>query len=135
MTDTSNTDDNTVESAELLSNANYTIAINGQKVWESKGESMLVDRVVIRNARGEVTVIGSSMGDTYLEIEVNERSYDAPETYLDMIENRQANERRERFEPDTSDRVNDEAYVAADPETGKPVERDSEPTTVGDVEF
>lgn len=104
----------------------YVITVNGEEVWRSEGHAMLVDRVVIRNARGEVTVIGSANQDKYLEIDINERSYDAPETYLDMTEKRLADERRERFEPDTSGRTSDEEYVEADPETGLPVGQEPE---------
>ncbi len=98
----------------------YVITINGEEVWRSEGHAMLVDRVVVRNARGEVTVIGSANQDMYLEIEVNERSYNAPETYLDMTEKRIADERREKFEPELDN--SREGYVEADPETGQPVE-------------
>jgi hypothetical protein len=101
----------------------FVICVNGEEVWRSKGKAMLVDKVVVGSARGEITAIGSSPTDKYLDIQVNERSYESPETYLDMTEARLADERRERNEPDTSDRVNDEGYVAADPETGKPVEK------------
>lgn len=97
----------------------YRISVNGEQVWESEGEAMLVDQVKMNNARGEITVVGSHNGDEYLDITVNVRSWEAPDTYLDMIEEKKMQERRAQFEPapDTSR----EGYVAADPETGQPV--------------
>lgn len=102
----------------------FKIFVNGEVVWESEGNAMLVDRVSVYRAAGEATAIGSPGTDEWLKIEVNERSYDAPETYLDIIEDRQRRERRERFEPESS--AEREGYVEADPETGEPMNQEED---------
>lgn len=153
FTDTTNDEDVVDDTEETEDDGNtFKIKVNGEVVWESEGDAMLVDRVNVYRAAGEVTAIGSPGTDQWLSIEVNERSYDAPETYLDMIETRQANERREQFEPGIpgSER---EGYVEADPETGEPMnqedddnkeeevevqsqeDQEQEKAAVGDVEF
>jgi hypothetical protein len=120
MTDTSNAVADTSPNQELASVEEYVIRVNGREVWRSNGRAMLVDSVKINNARGEVTVIGSSNQDKYLDITVSERSFDQPATYLDMIEDEKMQERRSKFEPEP-DKTR-EGYVEADPETGEPVE-------------
>jgi hypothetical protein len=121
VTDTTvDTNDDRVSNSELVSGSAYIITVNGKEVWRTEGEAMLVDKVTVSNNRGEVTAIGSANGDTYLAIEVNERSYDAPETYLDMIEVRKRRERQSQFEPEND--TSREGYVEADPETGEPVQ-------------
>lgn len=105
---------------ELAAVENYVIRINGKEVWRSKGKALLVDKVTMNNARGEITVVGSHNDDKYLDINVNERSYDDPATYLDMIDAEKAQERRDRLEP-APDKTR-EGYVEADPETGQPIE-------------
>lgn len=120
MTDTSNAVADTSPNQELASVENYVIRVNGEEVWRSNGKAMLVDKVTMNNARGEVTVVGSSNSDKYLDILVNERSYEAPATYLDMIEEAKMEERRSSLEP-KPDKTR-EGYVEADPETGQPIE-------------
>lgn len=125
MTDVSSAVADTAPEQELADVAEYVIRVNGKEVWRSKGQAMLVNSVKMSNARGEVTVIGSSNQDKYLDITVSERSFDDPDTYLDMIEEKKLQERRKQFEPapDTSR----EGYVEADPETGQPVEKAAAP--------
>lgn len=89
--------------------AKFVINVDGEEVWSSVGDAMLVDQIRISNARGEVTVIGSHNQDEYLNIDVHERSYEAPETYLDMIESEKLQERRERFEPPSGERPKNDA--------------------------
>lgn len=69
-------------------------------MWESGEEASEVDQVVITNARGEVTTIGSHGGDTWVRIRVNERPQ--VETYLDQVERKQMTERREMFETEAA---------------------------------
>lgn len=137
MTDTTNTDldvsndnddEETTDFEENLEgqggdDESFKIFVNDELVWESEGNAMLVDRVSVYRAAGEATAIGSPGTDQWLRIQVNERSYDAPETYLDIIEDRQRRERREQFEPGTSGSER-EGYVQADPETGQPMGQD-----------
>lgn len=98
----------------------YEIRVNGDKVWESEGDVILVDSVKINNARGEVTVVGSHNQDAYLDITVNVRDTVGPPTYLDMIEDQKMQERRDALEPEPDETR--EGYVKADPETGVPME-------------
>lgn len=98
----------------------YEVRVNGEKVWESEGDVLLVDSVKINNARGEVTVVGSHNQDAYLDIFVNVRDTVGPPTYLDMIEDQKMQERRDALEP-KPDKTR-EGYVEADPETGQPIE-------------
>ncbi len=114
--------DDRVSNNELLSDSAYIITVNGKEVWRTEGEAMLVDNVTVSSGRGEITAIGSANGDTYLAIEVHERSYDAPETYLDMIEARKRRERQGQY--DAENDTTREGYVRADPETGEPMEED-----------
>lgn len=69
----------------------YSIRVNGKIVWTSGSEAMLVNRVSVGNARGEVTAIGSSTGDKYLDITVNVRN--AMGSDLDLVERRKELER------------------------------------------
>lgn len=127
MTDTTVAEATTNPNETLAAVENYVIRVNGKEVWRSEGRAMLVDKVTFNNSRGEVTVIGSANQDKYLDIVVNERSFDDPATYLDMIEDEKMQERRKRFEPapDTSR----EGYVKADPETGAPMVEETASTS------
>lgn len=128
MTEIDYDNDGDVEDVEDdVNDVNYfIISVNGEEVWRSEGAAMLVDKVTINNARGEVTVVGSANQDTYLEITVNERSENMPVTYLDIEEANKAQERRDKYEPEP-DKTR-EGYVEADPETGEPMEETRVPT-------
>lgn len=94
-------------------------------MWESENEAPEVDQVVITNARGEVTTIGSSPGDTWVRIRINERAQ--VETYLGQTEAIALQERRDKFEQEPEG-LNTDAYVKADPETGAPTTSDNAAT-------
>jgi hypothetical protein len=105
MSDTDFTvDTDETDETEEETPSGYVIRVNNEVVWSSNSEAMLVDEVRIFNARGEVTKIGSHNGDEYLDIQVHVRSYDAPDTYLDMIESHKAQERRDKYEIPLSER-------------------------------
>src|SRR5882762_993957 len=110
----------------------YKVSVNGEKVWESEGEAYLVDSVKVNNSRGEVTAIGSSNTDDWLDIQVHVRASDAPSSYLDIMDEKKREARQSEFEPKLDDTR--EGYVKADPETGEPMEdtrvpmKDEEPT-------
>jgi len=71
-------------------------------VWESELEATEVDQIKVNNARGEVTVIGSPGSDTWIRLEVHERAQ--VESYLDQIEAKKAQERRDLYEPPSGQR-------------------------------
>ena len=108
----------------------YGIFINDDEdaIWESEAEANVVSQVMVTNARGEVTVVGSPGQDTWLRIRITER----PEvnTFLDLVEDEKLQERRERFETE-AEGVGTDAHVKADPETGEPMTGDTEPRDDG----
>lgn len=117
----------------------FQIFINDddEPIWESEVEANVVDQVTLTGVRGEITVVGSPGTDTWLRIRVNERAQ--YNTYLDMVEDEKAQERRDRFEKDSE---GDGEHVEADPETGRPKggpstqeEQEEEKAMAGDVEF
>jgi hypothetical protein len=105
----------------------FELFINDEQdsVWESDGDANVVDRVQILTARGEVFSYGSEAGDEWVRIVINERPVGL-ETYLDVVEANRLAERQEKFEikQDTSA----DGYVAANPETGAPVQSDTAAT-------
>lgn len=117
----------------------YKISVNGEDVWESEGDALLVDRVNIVNARGEVVTIGSPGMDSWLKIEVNVRN--APTdagTYLDIIEAEKAQERRDRIESESSDAVAEgRAMMESEgaEETAEEAPELGPPAPVPDMEF
>ena len=116
----------------------YKITVNGEEVWESEGEAILVDQVRVNNSRGEVVAIGSPGLDAWLEINVNVRdSADAAGSYLDLIEANKAQERREAIESADVDRVAEGRKQMA--EEAEETEEESPelgpPAPVPDMEF
>lgn len=121
----------------------YKIFVNDKEVWESDGEAILVDRVSIRNHRGEVTTIGSPQLDEWMKIEVNSRNSPSDaNTYLDIIEADKAQERREAIEGASADAVA-EGRAAMEEEARQSEEEEEKeenpelgpPVPVPDMEF
>ena len=115
----------------------FKISVNDEEVWESDGDANLVDRVSVTNARGEVTSIGSPGQDTWLKINVNIRN--APSdagTYLDIVEEDKAQERRERIEGDSADAVAEgRAQMDAEAEEAQREQEEQEETEEEKPEF
>jgi len=75
----------------------YVIEVNGEKVWESEGDAMLVDRISVSTSRGEIASIGSANDNDLLQINVNVRD-GVLTSDLDIVEARKAQERRDLAE-------------------------------------
>ena len=63
-------------SARNGENVAYKIQVNGETVWESEGDAVLVHEVSISTPRGESALVRVPPEENYMSIEVREMSVD-----------------------------------------------------------
>ena len=93
----------------------YVITVNDEKVWESEGEAYLVDEVEVIKASGSAATIRTDNLDTWLNIKVNVRDAETS-TYLDIQEQKRAQERRELLENEPAPVEETETQPESEPE-------------------